>query len=93
MQVDQIWEGNGQMTHALEMLSYDPSKKIYIDSGFGSDGSTWSLTATFDGATMIEQGFCCDVYLTRRSLPSSSGANATRTLPGRPTSPPSPQFV
>jgi hypothetical protein len=56
MQVDQTWEGGGQSTHALELLSYDQGKKIYADSGFASDGSTWSLTATFRGSTMIERG-------------------------------------
>jgi hypothetical protein len=56
LQVDQTWEGNGQVTHALEMLSYDPIEKVYTDSGFGSDGSTWTLTATFHGAMMIERG-------------------------------------
>jgi hypothetical protein len=56
MQVDQTWEGGGQSTHALELLSYDQGKKIYADSGFGSDGSTWSLTATFRGSTMTERG-------------------------------------
>ncbi len=56
LQVDQTWKGNGQVTHALEMLSYDPIKKVYTDSGFGSDGSTWALTATFYGATMVERG-------------------------------------
>ena len=56
LQVDQTWKGNGQTQRSLEMLSYDPVKKLYTDSGFGSDGSTWSLTAVFDGATMIETG-------------------------------------
>lgn len=56
LQVDQIWQGNGQVLHSLEMLTYDPRARIYTDSGFGSDGSTWSLTATFHGADMIEKG-------------------------------------
>lgn len=38
------------------MLSYDPTKKVYTDFGFGSDGSTWSLSASFNGDTMIERG-------------------------------------
>lgn len=54
--VDQTWKGNGQVLHALEMLSYDTGKQVYTDSGFGSDGSTWSLTAIFDNSTMIESG-------------------------------------
>jgi uncharacterized protein DUF1579 len=56
LQVNQTWNGNGQTQRSLEMLSYDPVNKVYTDSGFGSDGSTWSLTAVFDGATMIETG-------------------------------------
>lgn len=56
LQVAQTWRGNGQILNNLEMLSYDPTRKIYTDLGFGSDGSTWSLTATFSGATMIERG-------------------------------------
>lgn len=56
LQVAQTWSGNGQTLNNLEMLSYDPIKGLYTDLGFGSDGSTWSLTATFSGATMIETG-------------------------------------
>jgi len=56
MQVDQTWRGNGQEQRGLEILSYDAGKKSYSDSGFGSDGSTWSLTATFKNETMIESG-------------------------------------
>lgn len=56
MQVDQTWQGAGQVLRSLEMLSYDPRKMVYTDSGFGSDGSTWSLTAFFRGRTMIEMG-------------------------------------
>ncbi len=56
LQVHQTWKGNGQEQRALEILSYDAGRKIYMDSGFGSDGSKWSLTATFKGAKMIESG-------------------------------------
>jgi hypothetical protein len=56
MQADQTWKGNGQELRYMEILSYDADQKIYTDSGFGSDGSTWSLTATFKGETMIESG-------------------------------------
>lgn len=55
VQVDQTWKGDGQVLHSLEILSYDPIKKIHTSSGFSSDGSTWTLTATFDGATVTEQ--------------------------------------
>src|ERR1051325_7074973 len=29
MQVDQTWKGNGQDLHSMEILSYDPVKKIH----------------------------------------------------------------
>ena len=56
MQVDQTWKGNGQEAKSLEILSYDPVRKIHTVSGFSSDGATWSLTATFEDATVIENG-------------------------------------
>ena len=40
----------------MEILSYDPVKKIHTVSGFSDDGWTWSLTATFDKTTTAEQG-------------------------------------
>jgi hypothetical protein len=55
VQVDQTWKGDGPELHSLEILSYDPIKKIHTSSGYSSDGSTWTLTATFDGATVKEQ--------------------------------------
>lgn len=56
MQVDQTWKAKGQEQHALEILSYDPEKKVHTVSGFAGDGSTWNLTAKFAGATVIEDG-------------------------------------
>jgi len=56
MQVDQTWKGDGPELHSLEILSYDPVRKIHTISGFSSDGSTWSLTATFHNAMLIENG-------------------------------------
>lgn len=56
MRVDQTWKGNGQELHSLEILSFDPVRKIHTVSGFSSDGSTWSLTASFEGATLVENG-------------------------------------
>ncbi len=38
----------------MEILSYDPIKKIHTSSSFASDASTWALTATFDNATSLE---------------------------------------
>jgi hypothetical protein len=55
MQVDQVWKGNGQESRSLEILSYDPVKKVHVSSGFSSDGSTWNLTASFHDATVIEE--------------------------------------
>jgi hypothetical protein len=56
MQVDQTWKGNGPELHSLEILSFDPVRKIHTVSGFSSDGSTWSLTAVFKGAMVVENG-------------------------------------
>jgi hypothetical protein len=56
VQVDQTWKGNGLELHSLELLSYDPIKKIHTISGFSSDGSTWSLTARFNNTTVVENG-------------------------------------
>lgn len=56
VQVDQTWKGNGLELRSLELLSYDPIRKIHTGSGFSSDGSTWSLTARFNNATVIENG-------------------------------------
>src|SRR5262245_52151971 len=38
VQVDQTWRANGQELHSLEILSYDPIKKVHASSGFSSDG-------------------------------------------------------
>jgi Protein of unknown function (DUF1579) len=56
VQVDQTWKANGQELHSLEILSYDPIKKVHASSGFSSDGSTWTLTATFEDAKVTEEG-------------------------------------
>jgi hypothetical protein len=56
VQVDQTWKGDGQELHSLEILSYDPIKKVHASSGFSSDESTWTLTATFDDARVTEEG-------------------------------------
>jgi hypothetical protein len=55
MQVDQVWKGNGQESHALEILSYDPVRKTHTSSGFSDDGSTWNLTASFHDNTVSEE--------------------------------------
>jgi len=41
VQVDQTWQNNGQELHSLEILSYDPVKKVHTVSGFSGDGWTW----------------------------------------------------
>jgi hypothetical protein len=53
-ELDHIWKGNGQELHQMEILSYDSAKKIHASSGFSSDGMTWTLTATFDNGTSVE---------------------------------------
>jgi hypothetical protein len=56
MQVDQTWKGNGPALHSLEILSFDPARKVHTVAGFSGDGSTWSLTATFNEARLVESG-------------------------------------
>jgi hypothetical protein len=56
VQVDQTWKGNGQEFNNVEILSYDPIKKIHTVSGFSGDGWSWVLTATFDETTTTEEG-------------------------------------
>ena len=60
VQVEQAWKANGQELHSLEILGYDPAQKIHTVSGFSSDGTTWSLTATLDAATTREDGKSID---------------------------------
>ncbi len=56
IQVDQIWQGSGPEARALEILSYDPVKKLPSSYGFASDGSTWTASVTFDDLECIEMG-------------------------------------
>ena len=53
-QLDNVIKGNGIETHSLEILSYDPIKKIHTVSGFQNDGATWTTTFTFDKETSVE---------------------------------------
>jgi hypothetical protein len=55
VQIDQTWEANDHKLHAMEILSYDPVKKIHTVSGFSSDGWTWAMTATFDKTKNTEE--------------------------------------
>ena len=54
LQSDGTWKGNGLELHYLEILSYDPARKANTSSGFQSDGTTWTGTATFDDGTSVE---------------------------------------
>ena len=56
LETDSTTKGNGVETQMLEIGSYDPIKKTHVLSGFGSDGTTWVLTATFDHETSVEIG-------------------------------------
>jgi hypothetical protein len=56
VQVDHIWKGKGSEQHWLEILSYDPIKKIHAFSGFDNTGATWLATATFKDRTSLENG-------------------------------------
>lgn len=54
VQADHSWKGNGPEEHWLEILSYDPARKIHTFFGFASEGTTWVGTATFQGRTSVE---------------------------------------
>jgi hypothetical protein len=54
VEVDRVLKRGGLEQRDLKILSYDPIKKIYIISGFSSDGTTWVSTATFDNETSLE---------------------------------------
>lgn len=56
VQVDHVWKGKGLELQELEILSYDPVKRVHASAGFASDGSTWLMTATFDERTSVENG-------------------------------------
>src|SRR5207245_11798240 len=56
VQVDQTWKANGHELHSMEILSYDPVKKIHSVSGFSDVGWSWSLTETFYKNTQAEKG-------------------------------------
>ena len=49
-------KSNGGESTSLEILSYDPVRRIHAFSGFDSDGDTWVATATFTPGTSIEMG-------------------------------------
>ena len=51
---DSTWRSNGVELQYLEIAAYDPIKKVFSVSGFGSDGSTWALTSTFDKDTWVD---------------------------------------
>jgi hypothetical protein len=54
MQADTIWKGNGTEHRWREILSFDPVKKVHTFCGFGSGGSTWIATATFENGTSVQ---------------------------------------
>jgi hypothetical protein len=54
LQSDGTLKGNGLELHYLEVLSYDPARKANTYSGFKSDGTTWTGTATFNDRTSVE---------------------------------------
>jgi hypothetical protein len=50
------WKGKGAESHSLEILSYDPIKKVHTCYGFSDDGTTWFMTATFKDGVSVENG-------------------------------------
>ncbi len=51
VEVRNTWKGKGAELTSLEILSYDPVRRIHAFSGFDSDGTTWVATATFSNGT------------------------------------------
>ena len=47
-QADDTLKIDGKEVHFLEIVSYDPTKKIHTISGFGDNGTTLAATATFN---------------------------------------------
>jgi hypothetical protein len=53
-QIDHTTKSNGNEAHYLEILSYDPIKKIHTTSAFGDDGTFEAVAATFNKETSAE---------------------------------------
>jgi hypothetical protein len=57
VQVDQAWKGNGQESHAMEIIAYDPASRTHSTFAFSDDRSHWVGTATYaDDGTLVETG-------------------------------------
>jgi len=48
------WAGKGRVVNVLEVLYYDPVRKIHAYSGFDSGGTTWVATVKFGDGTFTE---------------------------------------
>ena len=56
VEVRGTWKGKRVESTSLEILSYDPVRRIHAFSGFATDATTWIATATFTPGTCIETG-------------------------------------
>ena len=56
VEVSGTWKGKGEKSTSLEILSYDPVRRIHAFSGFATDATTWVATATFTPGICIETG-------------------------------------
>ena len=56
VEIRHTWKGKGAESRSLEILSYDPVKKVHTCHGFSSDGTTWIMTATFKDGISVEEG-------------------------------------
>jgi len=54
IEASSTWTGNGRVVNALEVLYYDPVRKIHAYSGFDSGGTTWVATVKFGERTFTE---------------------------------------
>ncbi len=60
-EVHHTWKSQGTETTGLEILRYDPSKQHYTSCGFGSDGGSWTATATFKDRIFVISGTSLNV--------------------------------
>ena len=56
VEVSSTWKGQGAEQTFLEILSYDPVRKLHAISGFANDGTTWVGTAAFSDRTSKDTG-------------------------------------
>ena len=56
VQIDHESVGNATAIKYLEVMNFNPSKKSYISTGYGDDGSSWISILTYKGDICLENG-------------------------------------